>query len=337
MKLKNRFRTLSARSFFLLSALSVYAFVLLCFFFNLFFSMPEIELSPYAAWVALFAGLFVLLVLFYYRFVYVPFKAAAKLMRAFNAGHGIEPLFLIKHPLSPEMIDMIDRIQSLTKTHYKTAELKKQAEYLALQSQINPHFLYNTLEAIRGDALNAGVGSIAEITEALATFFRYTISMNEILVTLEDELTNVQNYFTIQQYRFGDRLALSIDYDGNPADYKLPKMTLQPIIENAIYHGIERKRGPGAIKIVIETTKTRLIMNVIDNGVGIEETKLNDLNGKLNTPPSNKPADKREKGGIALINVNNRIKLLFGELYGIRISSTVDIGTDIEIILPLKN
>jgi two-component system sensor histidine kinase YesM len=337
MKKKQKIGVLSRRSSVLFSALAVYSLLLLGAFFNLFFIIPGIELLHHAVLAAVFVVVFVLIVFLYYRLVYLPYKTTAKLLRAFNSGHGIEQLFMIQQPLSPEMTDMVDRVKSLTEIEFKTKESKKQAEYLALQSQINPHFLYNTLEAIRGDALSAGLDSIAEITEALATFFRYTISMSEILVTLEDELTNVQNYFTIQRYRFGDRLELSIDYDENAADYKLPKMTLQPIIENAIYHGIERKRGAGAIKIAIETTKTRLIINVIDNGVGIEETKLNELNRQLNAQPQNKPESKQEKGGIALINVNNRIKLLFGELYGIRISSTVDIGTDIEIILPLKN
>jgi two-component system sensor histidine kinase YesM len=235
------------------------------------------------------------------------------------------------------MTDMIDKIKHLTEMQYKVSESKKQAEYLALQSQINPHFLYNTLEAIRGDALGAGIESIAEITEALATFFRYTISTAEILVTLEDEITNIENYFMIQRYRFGDRLTLSMEYNSDALEYKLPKMTLQPMVENAIYHGIERKRGAGGIKIAAETTKTRLIINITDDGVGIREDKLDLLNIQLNSPPQNNMEIRREKGGIALINVNNRIKLLFGELYGIRITSTVGIGTDIEIILPLKN
>ena len=90
---------------------------------------------------------------------------------------------------------------------------KKQAEYLALQNQINPHFLYNTLEGIRSEALLAGLDSVAEMTEALGTFFRYTISQVEHLVTLEDELANIENYYYIQQFRFGDRLTLSIEYE----------------------------------------------------------------------------------------------------------------------------
>ena len=120
---------------------------------------------------------------------------------------------------------------------------KRQAQYLALQNQINPHFLYNTLESIRGEALIAGLDGVADMTEALAKFFRYTITNIENLVTVQDELDNCETYFLIQKYRFGDRLQLHIDYDGEDWEdimsCKIPKLTLQPILENSIIHGTE--------------------------------------------------------------------------------------------------
>jgi two-component system sensor histidine kinase YesM len=162
----------------------------------------------------------------------------------------------------------------------------------------------------------------------------------EHLVTLEDELANIENYYIIQQYRFGERLNLSIEYDGEDRaemlKCRLPKLTLQPIVENSIFHGIERKMGKGNVCIKIETTPKRLIITVSDDGLGMEEERLRELNEKLNTQSFDyvRPNDEK-KAGIGIINVNNRIKLIFGEEYGINIYSTVNAGTDVEITLPL--
>jgi two-component system sensor histidine kinase YesM len=215
---------------------------------------------------------------------------------------------------------------------------KKQAEYLALQNQINPHFLYNTLEAIRGDALDIGMNNIAQTTEALATFFRYTITEVENLVTLEDELENVENYFIIQKYRFGEKLNMEIDTgeDGTVLQSQLPKLTLQPIIENAVFHGLECKRGEGTIRIHVETTKSKLLISIVDDGVGMDEEQLEYINRRLHHLELNYDNENKEKnGGIALYNVNSRIKLLFGEEYGLYIYSNKNIGTNVRINLPI--
>ena len=217
---------------------------------------------------------------------------------------------------------------------------RRQAQYLALQNQINPHFLYNTLEGIRSEALIANLTTVADMTEALGNFFRYTISNMDHLVFLEDELINVENYYLIQQYRFGEKINLNIIYDKDDKEtllkYQLPKLTLQPIVENAIYHGIERKLDNGTITIKIEATKKRLIITISDDGLGMSKQQLDELLSKLNTDYFEYISQvDEEKGGIAIVNVNNRIKLLFGETYGINIFSTAGVGTDVEITLPL--
>ncbi|MPM21725.1 Sensor histidine kinase YpdA [bioreactor metagenome] len=162
----------------------------------------------------------------------------------------------------------------------------------------------------------------------------------ENLVSLEDELCNIENYYIIQQYRFGERVNLKIDINREDEEkilkYKIPKLTLQPIVENAIYHGIEKKITNGNIIIKIEATKNRMIITISDDGSGIEEDLLKKLNKKLNIISfDNININNRKKGGIALVNVNRRIKLLFGEEYGILIYSRVNAGTDVEITLPL--
>ena len=217
---------------------------------------------------------------------------------------------------------------------------KRQAQYLALQNQINPHFLYNTHESIRSEALIAGLDSVADMTEALASFFRYTISKVENLVSVEEELQNCETYFRIQQYRFGDRLQLHIDYDRAEWDEiihcRIPKLTLQPILENSIIHGTELKIGTGNLRIQFERTQKRLIIRISDDGVGMDEDTLTRLNQKLGRSGNQLTEhDEESQGGIALINVNNRIHLIFGEEYGMHVYSIPGKGTDVEISIPM--
>ena len=217
---------------------------------------------------------------------------------------------------------------------------KRQAQYLALQNQINPHFLYNTLDGIRSEALIAGVESVAEMTEALAAFFRYTISKTENMVAVEEELDNCKTYFKIQQYRFGDRLRLHIECDEEDRESILrcliPILTLQPILENSIIHGTELKIGTGNLTIRLGLTQTRLLIKISDDGVGMDEQTLERLNEKLGKTVEQFDLQKNEKsGGIALVNVNNRIQLLFGKEYGMHIFSMEGVGTEVEITIPI--
>lgn len=285
--------------------------------------------------------LFCLITIMYagYKWVYKPYKETNKALSLFGNGFILQGIFDLRCPLSPQMNEATLRFKDMLDTKELISISKKQAEYLALQNQINPHFLYNTLEGIRSEALCAGMDGVAEMTEALATFFRYTISNVDNLVTLEDELANIENYYSIQQYRFGDRLSVSVEYDDvdemEVLMLRLPKLTLQPIVENSIYHGIERKMGKSKLRIKIQTTLDRLMITISDDGLGMEAEQLNMLNKKLrSTTLDGVMSDKSKKGGIAIVNVNNRIKLLFGDEYGIYIYSTSNVGTDVIITLP---
>lgn len=277
-----------------------------------------------------------------YKWIYQPYKKNTKVFKLFISGYTIQGIFDQQLHLNPESEEVIKKFKEIMNTNELINATKKQSEYLALQNQINPHFLYNTLEGIRGETLNAGLENVAKMTEALATFFRYTISNVENLVTLEDELSNIYNYYIIQQYRFGERVNLSIEYDSEiEAEIlrcRLPKLTLQPIVENAIYHGIERKVGKGHLRVKIEATSSRLIITISDDGIGMAEERLAEINNKLNSSSfEHIKADSEVRGGIAVVNVNNRIRLLFGEEFGIYIYSTLNVGTDVEITLPLIN
>lgn len=284
---------------------------------------------------------FVLFAYLGYIRLYRRYRQVEKLMQLYIEGYLVDDFFEQNLKISRTVSEMLEIMSDrFDKTTYLNLS-KKQAQYLALQNQINPHFLYNTLEGIRSEALCAGMDGVASMTEALATFFRYTISNVDHLVTLEDELSNIENYYIIQQYRFGDKLSLSIEFDDDCEDVsvmnlRLPKLILQPIVENSIYHGIERKVGEGSLRIHIEHTADRLIIRISDDGMGMEKTALDSLNNKLLTNSfEDIEPQKGKKGGIAIINVNNRIKLLFGEEYGIYIYSIQNVGTDVEITLPI--
>ncbi len=271
----------------------------------------------------------------YYFFVVVPFvKSEARMRRMIRGFMTVEEPGSHTVSLTPASEEMISAVYDILNSD-KTVNLnKRQAQYLALQNQINPHFLYNTLDGIRSEALIAGLDNLADMTEALASFFRYTISNVENLVTIDEELDNCRTYFRIQQYRFGDRLSCRIEKEEDLGKYLIPKLTLQPILENSIIHGTEMKIGEGLTIISVRRTDLRIVIDIKDNGVGMDEDTLGRLNSRLDNRAEDIRNPDKASGGIALTNVNNRIHLLFGQEYGIHIYSMKDIGTTVEISLP---
>lgn len=272
-------------------------------------------------------------------FVIIPYIHIDKGVQLFLSGYTSAGLKNSEVYLSSSIEELFKSVIKIIESDEILNVNKRQAQYLALQNQINPHFLYNTLESIRSEALEAGIESVTNMAEALGDFFRYTISKVENMVTLEDELQNVQSYYCIQKYRFEERVQLSVEYaDGEQAELRqclLPKLTLQPLVENSIIHGIERKIEPGKVQIFIQRTDKRLIIEINDDGVGMDAETLQNINQKLSQPVYESLHISKDKDGIALVNVNNRIHLLFGEQYGITLNSVQGIGTDTVITLPL--
>ena len=271
-----------------------------------------------------------------------PYRRAEKTMERFLDGYIIPAGDREKEVLlTPTTAEEMKAMDLFLHSPQMMDLNKRQAQYLALQNQINPHFLYNTLESIRGEALIAGLDGVADMTEALAKFFRYTITKVENLVSVEEELDNCETYFGIQKYRFGDRLNLHIEYD--PGEYemimncRIPKLTLQPILENSIIHGTELKIGAGNLYIRFACTQDRLIICISDDGVGMDEETLAALNHKLRRGNDSIGSPEEKRGGIALVNVNNRIHLIFGDEYGMHIYSVPGRGTDVEITIPITS
>lgn len=255
-------------------------------------------------------------------------------LRRYRGDRDLEAVLRLNWDAEPALREFFADIEERLHGEEITRLQQKQAEYLALQNQINPHFLYNALEAIRTDALLADCAGIAETTEALATFFRYTISNVQEYVTFSDELDNAENYFTIQRCRFGDKISMELDMDNEKLlEARMPKLILQPLVENAVSHGLEGKLGYGAVRIAVENSDRTLFLRVRDDGVGMPDEQVECLNRQF--AEDSGPAAGRQRGGIALRNVNSRIRLIFGEDYGLRIFSAEGVGTECCVTLPL--
>jgi len=287
-----------------------------------------------------FVTAMVLFTLLYYLFLFRPILIIERAIYGVihedmnNVRINFHSIF---YPVASTINVMMQKIKEMTDREYKERILKKQAELTMLQSQINPHFLYNTLESIRALALREGAKDVSNMIKALSNFFRYTIDRKESVVLLREELKNVEDYLTIQNYRFKNKFCYHKDFDENDGqlmECRLIKMMLQPIVENAIYHGLETKVGQGNITIRIIQTQTRLLIIIKDDGIGIPLEQLKQLNERILADDPDEQSDNR-KHGVALINVNQRIRLYFGSEYGLNIYSKEGMGTDVEVVLPL--
>ena len=252
---------------------------------------------------------------------------------------GEEETEMYLQSCTPEDRELYYLISEKVNEEMYSKNLKMEAELHALQNQINPHFLYNTLEVIRGRALVQNAQDIADMTEALATIFRYNINRPGDVATLQEEIDNVRNYMLIQNCRFGDRFRFETeieDVEDGILTHVLPVLTLQPLVENAIYHGINDRIGGGRIRLKAYLTQRDLLIIISDNGKGMDDVTLQEIHRKLVGASEGLPVEKKTgRGtGIALTNVNQRIKFYFGKEYGLDVKSTLGIGTTITITIP---
>lgn len=204
---------------------------------------------------------------------------------------------------------------------------QKDAEFKMLASQINPHFLYNTLETIRMKARKSGQGEIEELVKMLAKIMRSYIQVSETDTTLKKEIELVECYLKIQQQRFGERIRYHIDVDVALLEYKILPLVIQPIVENSIIHGLEIKEGEGNIVIRAQRTDREVLLSVEDDGLGIPAEKLQTMRQRLNR------YDERGRH-IGVANVHQRVRLKYGEAYGVEIESAVNQFTRVIIHLP---
>jgi two-component system sensor histidine kinase YesM len=236
-----------------------------------------------------------------------------------------------------EIDELTDHLVESKKKLYETELIKRRAELSYLQSQINPHFLYNTLESIKGLAADEGSTQIFELTKSLALFFRFSIKGPD-MVSLERELNIVKNYVYIHQIRFGDRLQVEYDIEEGCLDCTIPKMILQPIVENAINHGIEpMQQHSGLLVIRGHTEGSELYLSVEDNGQGMLSERLEEITRALEAQAADREQERSADSGIGLLNVHDRVRIKFGAEYGIRISSKQGDGTTVSLRLPVRS
>jgi len=226
--------------------------------------------------------------------------------------------------LSQSFGHMVVQIQQLMEKVREEEITLRKAELRALQAQINPHFLYNTLDSIGWMCEEERTREAVEMVNALAKLFRISISKGHEIITVEKELEHARSYLKIEKFRYKEQFSYSFDVEEDCLKYYCNKITLQPIIENAIYHGLDRMVDEGEIRISVKSRENHLIFVVEDNGIGMTEEQCREiLEGTCG-----------DKTGIGIRNVNNRIKIYFGEEYGIQIYSELDEGTRVTITMP---
>jgi two-component system sensor histidine kinase YesM len=241
-----------------------------------------------------------------------------------NIKNGVEVKVL-----SDSLNIMIEKLSNLIETVKEEQTLLREAELKCLQEQINPHFLYNTLDTIMWLAESSKHNEVVEMVEYLSQYFRTSLSKGNDRISLQEEILHVRSYLQIQQIRYEDIMQYEIDIPEELYEICIPKITLQPIVENALYHGIKNKRGKGRITIEGRRDSDNIIITVTDNGLGMTEVRLNQVMDGLKL--GNKKGDC-----YGLFNVNERIRLHDGEDYGISIRSKYSEGTQVDICIPYQ-
>lgn len=236
--------------------------------------------------------------------------------------------------LYKEYNKMVQDLEEYIRESYQNKLMTLDSQMKALEAQINSHFLYNTLESINSIAEIEEVESISIMTKALGDMFRYSIKTESELVLLSEELTHVKNYMAIQKVRYEDKIQFETRIDEDLLDKRILKLILQPVVENAIYHGIERSSKGGTIRLSAYQEDNLIIFEVHDNGVGMSQEQLLEIQTLLDEPIEFKELGQRNKRGIGLKNIHSRIMLYYGTDCGISIHSKKDFGTTVTIIVP---
>jgi two-component system sensor histidine kinase YesM len=256
---------------------------------------------------------------------------------------------------------MIGKIRDLVEAKRREQENLQRAELRALQAQINPHFLYNTLDTIIWMAESQRTDQVIEIVRALSSFFRLSLSKGQDWITIAEEVERTRSYLTIQKMRYRDILDYAIEVDGAALDNTILKLILQPLVENALYHGIKNKRQGGLIIVRVrqvaaagETSAGEVLLEVEDNGIGMPPAALAQLQATLEDAPAGSASGDgagggtggsgagdnggalRLESGFGIQNVHKRVRLCYGKPYGLAIRSTLHAGTCVTVVIPAR-
>lgn len=230
---------------------------------------------------------------------------------------------------------MVLNVNNLIKQKYELDIYRKQSDIEALQSKINPHFLYNTLSSIKSVIEKQDYDNASQMVQDLSDIFRYSLNRGIFVVTLKDEIDYVKKYISLQKLRFGDAFDTVFDIDADIIQCNILRLTIQPLVENALLHGFEGKTDKGIINISAKSFTNQIYVYVEDNGVGITQTKLEEINALLEENPDI-VLDNAARKLVGIFNVNSRIKLYFGNDYGIKLFSSEGQGVTVRMTLPLE-
>lgn len=254
--------------------------------------------------------------------------------RLVDIGHGS---LLVCDPIQADVVEvqllsdgienMVGHLKRLIDRNTEQEKQRRRTELALLQAQINPHFLYNTLDTIIWLIESGEIGEAVKMVSSLSNYFRFSLSRGQNVITLEEEQQHIKSYLEIQQMRYRDLMEYEIDIPDELKGYILPKLTLQPLVENALYHGIKIRRRKGLIRVSGRVEGDHLILEVADDGSGMPQERLDELRASL--------IDGR-KEGFGLRTVHQRIQILFGAEYGLTLESTPDVGTKIFVKIPMK-
>lgn len=293
------------------------------------------QISGFAIYIMIFAIFMVISInMFVSTRIANPIKELEECVKKFESG-----VIDLKVPISGSkevehlgkaINSMVKEMQVLMKNITKEHEAKRKSELNALQAQINPHFLYNTLDSIIWMIENENYDGAITMVTSLARLFRISLSKGKNIISVKDELEHAKNYLTIQNIRYKDRFEYYIEYEEETLELATIKLIIQPLIENAIYHGMEFMSGDGEILVKAYIKNSNLYIDVIDNGFGMTEEVAKNL-------LTNNSTSKGSGSGIGLKNVHERIQLYFGAEYGLEIYSEPDEGTTIRIHMPCIN
>ena len=233
--------------------------------------------------------------------------------------------------LADSVNDMSEHLEEMVSKIKEDERKMRYTELRLLQEQINPHFLYNTLDTIVWLVEGNDPEKAVNMVVSLSDFFRIVLSKGKEIITIKEEEQHIRSYLEIQQVRYRDILEYDIQIEPQLYSYDILKLTLQPLVENALYHGIKVKRGKGIIRVTGRLKGDEIYLEVKDNGVGMSEDELDSLRIKINKPC------KETDAGFGLANVNERIRINFGAQYGMTIHSREGEGTSVQVVIPARS
>lgn len=281
-------------------------------------------------------GIAILIAIISARFIANPITKLRLLMKSAETGN-FDVHFIRKYndeigQLGESYNTMIDKISELIHTVQVQEKNKRKAEIEILQAQIKPHFLYNTLDTIQWMAQEHDAQDVVDLVANLTNMLRIVLSKGNEIITVGMEIKHVESYLMIQKTRYEDKLNYEIHVDDSILSCCVVKLILQPLVENAIYHGIKEKRGPGLIRIIGRQENSKIHFQVIDNGIGMTPKKVEQINQLLK-----QDSIQQNNVGYGIFNVNSKIRLNFGGEYGLRFHSVYGEGTTVDVWHPLLN